>query len=887
MTDAPRRRQVRSRPLTGLAAALFRAWLPYAERDEVLADLAAEHVHRAAAHGRLAARVWLWRQLVGSLPALIRRSWWRGCTGFEPSASRMRPGGPVLETWIIDLRYSARRLATRRAYTALAVLTLALGAGGTAAIFSVARPLLLDPLPVAREDEVGIFWLPGYWRAQEFVYLRPEFPGFQQVAAIRPEPSTMEIPGEPLRLVQAVAASAELFDVLGVGPLLGRTFQPGDDRLGAEPVAVLSHGMWQELGAGASIIGRQITLGDIPRTIVGVMPRGFWFPDPTTRVWLSARLDPERAVGEYALIGRVAQGGRLDDLQAPLSITAASLGERFRYEAGSDKLRAPAVTPLREHLIGDVRPAVVATLGAMALILLIACVNVAALMLGQVAGRAPELAMRTALGAERRRLVQQIVIESLLVGVFAAVAGTVLAVWTFGILLQALPLGALADTASLDWTLVWTATLIALLAAAAIALVPGTALWRSDLRATMSTVRTAGISGRGGPLEGGLVVAQIALAVLLAAGAGLLVRSVANLRGIEPGVDVSAVAVLDVMVPAGLNADERRRRYLDALPALQELPGVRAAAVTQKLPLRGPGDDWGVTIQGRPDLDLFHTYVRVITHDYFRVLGIHVRQGRGFLATDRAGSDRVVVINEAFAATHFPGEDPLGRVLHTGFDERGERIIGVVNDVAEAGLTDGPVPARYMLYEHVGSSILPGASFALRATSPDDVLRVLQAARSTLQRDAPHLAIHRATTMQTEFDRAVGPAAQVATLLSLLAGLALVLGGVGVYGVISHFAARRTRDYGICIALGLAPARVTLQVVRTGLALVAIGSAIGVVAALALTRILSSLLYGIGAADPLALSGAVLALLVIGALAAFVPAWRAGRTDPVLALRQP
>ena len=877
--------QARVQPLHGLPAALFRSLTPYAEREEVLGDLAAEHAERVAAEGRLAAWLWLWRQLLGSLPALARRVWWRGWTGFEPRANRMQPGGMVVESWIVDLRYSARRLLSRPLYLLLTVATLALGAGGMAAIFSVARTLLLEPLPVAREAEVGVFWQTFSWTEQEILYLRPNFPGFQRVAAFTLQDLTLERAGQPLRLVQAAASSAELFETLGTAPQLGRTFKPGDDLKGAEPVAVLSHGMWQELGGEASILGSRLPLGGVPHTVIGVMPRGFWFPNPETRLWTAARLDPENGSGIYTLVGRVAGSERIDHMEGPLGALAASLGRRFQYPAQWDKTRSPSITPLREYLVGNLRPSLLATLAAMGLILLMACVNVAALMLGQVAGRSTELAVRTALGAGRQRLLQQLVLESLLIGGLAGTAGALLAVAGFKVLAGALPLGELAQTARLDWTLFWAAIAVALLAAAAIAVVPGVVLWRGNLQGSIATTRTGGLSGRGGRLDGGLVVAQIALAVLLAAGAGLLLRSVAKLRAIDPGFKVGGVAVIDAAMPTQLSSDERRRVVLDVLPALRALPNVRAVAATQKIPLRGSGDSWGIEIEGKPELEDGTTFFRIVTHDYFQALGVPLRRGRLFLPTDRAGTERVVVINEALAAKYFPGEDPIGRVVSTGFDDRGERIIGVVGNMAEANLADAAAPARYMLYEQIPYASSE-VSFVLSTASAEGVPGLLQAGRSTLQRESRQLAVQRAVAMESVFEEALGAPRQIATLLSILAGLALLLGAVGVYGMISHFVTRRAREYGIRIALGLAPVRVVSLVMGRGIRLVGLGSVIGIVAALLLTRLLSSLLYGVGAADPKALAGAVLALLLVGALAAFVPARRASRTDPASVLRQ-
>jgi len=874
------------RELPAIAAAILGLLLPRAERHEVLGDLAAEHAERAGRDGRAAARLWLWRQLLGSVPALLRRSWWRGWTGFEPRASRMQPGGPMLETWIMDLRYSARRLARRPGYAAAAVLTLALGVGGTAAIFSVVRVLLMAPLPVRDEARIGVLWFDGSWTEQEFVELRPEFPGFGRMAAYRPADATLEVPGAPLRLVRGIAASAELFDVLGAGPLIGRTFRPGDDLPGAAPVAVLSHRLWQDLGGTSAILGRRLQLGGLARTVVGVMPPGFWFPDPTIGVWTAVPLDASRRAGLYTLVGRIAEGHRLDAMQGPADAIARSLGERYRYPAQWDKTKTPAITPLREFLVGDVRASLLATFLAMALILGIACVNLAALMLGQVGGRSTELSVRAALGADRRRLVQQITIESLLLGALAGIAGALLAAAGFDLLVRSLPLGALAETAMLDPALFLTACGVGIGAALLIAIVPAVAVSRRSLQAGMAEARPGGTSVRGGRLEGALVVGQIALAVLLAAGAGLLIRSVANLRAIDPGIDVTHVAVVDAAMPAQLSHDERRRVVLDVLPALQALPGVRAVAAAQKLPLRGSGDNWGIAVEGKPDLERSTTAFRIVTHDYFRALGASVVRGRSFEPSDRAATERVVIINEALASTYFPGEDPLGRVLHTGFGDRGERIVGIVQNLAEANLTDPPVPARYMLHDQV-PVISYEVSFVLAGASPEDVPRLLHAARATVERETTKLAIQSTTTMERVFDHAVGAPGRVGTLLTLLAGLALLLAAVGVYGMISHFVSRRTREYGIHIALGLRPARVVSQVVGRGVRLAALGSAIGVAATVALAGSLSSLLYGVDGADPAALTVAALALVAVAALAAFVPARRAGRTDPAIVLRQP
>jgi putative ABC transport system permease protein len=790
----------------------------------------------------------------------------------------------MLRTWITDAQYAARRLRARPGFTLLSVLTLALGVGGTAAVFGIARPLIFDPLPYANADEVGTFWMGGSWTEQEFVTLRGKIPGFRLVASYRPGDVTMKTADGPTRLVPGIGTSAELFDVLGARPLIGRGFRPGDDAQGAEPVAVISYGLWKDLGGNPSILGTRLTLDGSPRTVVGVMPRGFWFPDPTIRIWTARALDPEGQNGSWTLVGHVAPGVSVDQLEPYIAQLTKMLGERFKYSEKWDKTRNASVMPLRTSLLGSLRPAIVATFVAMALILLIACANVAALMLGQVEGRTTELAVRSALGATRRRLTQQLVVEALLLGVGAGLVGAALAAAGFQLVAGALPLGAWAESAGFDWTMFLVALAIAVVAVLLVVLVPVGSLSRGDLRVALGSGRTGGIQGRGGRIERGLVVAEVALAMLIASGAALLVRSVANLYAIDPGLETEGVAVIDVVASAELRSVQRRQSIEEMTAALRELSGVKSAAAVMKLPLRGGGDSFGMTIQGRPDLQEVSTYFRIVTRGYFETMGIRVRDGRTFAESDIGDTTEMpIIVNEALARKFFPGESPIGRVVTGGF-RAPQRIIGVIANVAEGGLTDEPEPARYYV---AGSApwFSPTASLVIRTNRPGDAATVLDEARRTVQRVGPNFAIQGTTTMSRVLDSAVGPARQVMSLLSLLSGLALVLGAIGIYGVISHFASRRKRDWAIRVALGLPGTHVIGQVVRQGLGLVGIGIALGIVGTIALTRLLTSFLFGVKPIDPLAFAAASLALLAIGVTAAFVPAWRAGTVDPALALR--
>jgi putative ABC transport system permease protein len=792
----------------------------------------------------------------------------------------------MLESWTIDVRYVVRRLLGHPSYVVLAVLTLALGTGGAAAIYSVVRPLLLEPLPYSNENELAVFWQPSGWTEEEFLYLRPAATGFRSIAAYTTTDVTLQLGAGPLRLIPSVAASAELFDVLGTRPLLGRTFASGDDQRGAEPVAVLSYSLWQQLGGDRSVIGQRIRLDGVAHTIVGVMPSAFWFPDPTVRVWTERPFDPAGAVGVYTLIGRVQAGLRLERMAPALGQIAATLRRRFTYPRDWDKTRNPSLTPLHTYLVGPVKPALVATVIAMATILLIACVNVAALMLGQVDGRATELAVRTALGGTRRGLMQQLFVEALVLGVMAGASGGGLAAAGFRVLVSELPLGPLAEAARLSWTPFWAALAVALLAALLSALVPTFALSRGDLQPVLARTRMAGTGTRRGPvepLEGGIVVAQVALAMVLAVGAGLLIRSVGHLRAVDPGLDPRGVAVLDVALPAGGTAE--RQRALDALlPALAQLPGARHVAATQKLPLRGQGWNVGMAIEGRPDLSAGQTYFRLVTPGYFAALRIRLREGRVFDETDRAQTERVAVVNQALVRQYFSGVSPLGQRISCG-GPGWARVIGVVSDVAEANLTAAFGPARYCLYDQ--SPFVPqGSALVIRTDPTGDPGALLGAARRTVEQLAPEVAVRGGTTMESVLTQAMGPVRQVLVLLALFTALALVLAAIGIYGVISHFVMRRRRAWSIRLALGLAPSGVLAHVVGRSAALVAVGSALGMLGALALARLLTSFLYGVRFADPVAMAVALLSLAVVGLTAAFVPALRASRSDPAAVLRE-
>ena len=871
-------------PRSSLAVAILRAFVPPAERAEVVADLTDELLARVDSHGSARANAWLWMQLFRSLPSLIRRSWWRSRTGFDSRANVMNPGGPRMERWLLELRYAARRLRTRPGYTQHTDHTQSHNDAGMAAISGIARALLLDPLPYYRSDQLAEFWAGGDWRPNEVAALRGHFDGFDAVAAYRTEDVTLEREGATTRLVPGIATTPELIRVLGVKPLLGRGFVDGEDLPSAAPTAVLSYELWQDLGGRQEIVGSQLKLDGVSRTVIGVMPKGFWFPYPTIGVWISETFDPKAAYGIYNLIGRVGAGHRVDGMQPTVDRITKRLAGQFKYSVLFDKTRNAGLVSVRERAVQEMRPALLATLAGMAVILLIACSNVAALILGQVEGRSSELALRAALGADRSRLSLQLLLEVVMLGSASGVVGTVFATGGFALLRRALPLGPWADRAALDWRLFALTMVVAIVAAVVIALIPISSVWRRDLQRSLAGARTGGVLRNRSGLQGAMVVSEVALAVLLASAAGLLVRSVAKLYAIRPGFETRGLAVLDTPLPAALKPEDRRHLLDNLVRELARLPGVQSAGITQKIPLRGRGWSSGLSLPDAPP-DAPSPYFRIVSRDYLRTLGVPLRRGRLFDGSERPqDSIASIIVNEALVKTYFPTIDPIGRVVHGTFGQS-DRIIGVVADVVEGDLKDRAVPARYYSADQL--AFIPDVqTVVLRTTRPEDDERVLQAARQTIARVAPSVAVQEATTMSHVLDRAIGPARDVMTLLGLLTGLALLLGAVGIYGVISQFVSRRSREWSIRVALGLAPSRVVSYVVRHGASLVVVGIALGIAGAVTLTRLLATFLYGVTATDPTSMIAAALVLLSVGIVAALIPALRASRTDPALVLRQ-
>ena len=793
---------------------------------------------------------------------------------------------------LADIRFAVRQFRRTPGLTAVAIGTLALGIGGTVSLFSVVHGLLLRPLPYPDEDQVMVFWSEYDWRGSEFDHVRELPAGFAEIAAYSSEAYTLQTE-RGTSMILTTVASAELFTVLGAPPLLGRTFREGDDRPGAEPVIVLTWGLWQsEFGGEESVLGRRVNVSGVLRTVVGVMPREFYFTSPAMRAFIPLDLDPAAPAyansGWLVLMGRVHAGVTASQTQDDLAIITQALGERFEYPERWDKTRNASVIPIRESLMGDVRPALLALLGAVSLLLLLACVNVAALLLTRTVDRTREIAVRSALGAGRGRLSRQILTESLVLGVTAGAAGLGLASVLFETVVASLPVDeAFRGTLALDWSALVSALAISTAVGCLVALAPMRGLLRGRaLPAAGLGDRSGGAAAaHAGRLQGALVVVEAVLAVVLLSGATLLVRTVDALRSLDPGFEPHGVLAVGLVVSADETVPGERARFFDALrERARQLPGVTHAGFTNRLPLRDGGYQGPVRMDDRPDLDGAqrpNALYRPVDPEVFEALGMRVVRGRGILPGDRGEGPQVAVINETFARRIWGDADPIGRTYESGFHGAVE-VVGVVEDVAIIDLVDPPPMAGFYPWDQS----LRGAEFGILVLRADvDPASLMEPVRRLVQELEPRSAVSRMQTMEQVVDAALAEPLRLRFFLGLFGLLGLVLGAVGVYGVVSYSVQRRRAEHGIRLALGAAPPRLLRDVLRRALGPVLAGVVAGLVVALLGARVLSGFLFGVTPSDPTSLGFAAAALLGAALVAALVPALRASATPPAEALR--
>jgi putative ABC transport system permease protein len=803
-----------------------------------------------------------------------------------------RKGGVVFDQLLKDLAYGFRMLRRKPGFATVAVLTLALGIGANTAIFSVVDAVLLRPLPYPEPGRLvslyeslpqggtGSVSVPNLldWRAQSVV--------FTGIAAYQYGDFNLQEADQPVRAV-GVTVSANFFDVLGAAPQLGRAFVGGEDAAGRHRVVILSDKLWRRsFGADPGAVGRDLMLGGEPYQIVGVMPPSVRFPSASAELWVplvfTERQLANRGSHSLLTLARLKDGATFERAQEQMS-TIGRILERQYPDAQTG--RGVTLSRLEEEVVRGVRPALLMLLGAVGFVLLIACVNVANLLLARAASRRKEVAIRSALGAGRWRLVRQFLTESVLLATVGGAAGLLVAQWTIqGLLALAGSYQPLTGEVGLDWrVLVFTAALSVVTGMIA-GLAPALHVSRADVQETLKESGNAGSSARGTWLRSSLAVAEVAAALVLLVGAGLLVKSFLRLQQVETGLRPENVLTMRVALPAAKydTAQKTAAFYREVLGRVAALPGVEDAGVINMLPLQRFGSNGEIQVEGREPLPPGRvplTEYRTASAGYFRALGIPVLAGRLFEPADEAEGARSVVVSQALVREFFPEGDALGRRVTTGGDNWWT-IVGVVGDVRQSGLTQAPRPELFFPYT---TSRADGMTLVARSTG--DPSELPAAVRREVQAVDPNQPVYNVRTMEEVIDLSISNRKLNMTLLSAFAGLATLLAVVGIYSVMSYLVTQHTREIGIRMALGARPSNILKLVIGQGLTLTLAGVGLGLLAAFGLTRLMSSLLYGVAGTDPLTYA-AVSSLLVVVALAAcYVPARRATKVDPLVALR--
>jgi putative ABC transport system permease protein len=813
-----------------------------------------------------------------------------------------------MTTLLQDVRYGLRVLRQKPGFTAVAVLTLALGIGANTAVFSLVSAVLVRPLQYREAERLVTVWEDGTaagfprdvlavgnfadWRAQNSV--------FEEMAAA--DQRTFDLTGEggePEKIF-GLGVTSNFFPLLGAEPALGRIFLPEEDSPGAARVAVLSQGLWQRrFGGERSAVGRDVLLNGEHYTVAGVMPADFEFAYPNVDLWIPVAFTPEQ-LNDHAnhyleVVARLKPGVTVEQARADLNVVARRISEAHPEDATG---LSAAVVPLREYLAGNVRTPLLLLLAAVALVLLIACANVAGVLLSRAAARRREIAVRAALGASRLRIVRQLMTESVLLSAAGGLLGALLALWTFAFLGQLVPAGMRAmseprlDSAVLAFTL-----LVSLLASLAFGLAPALQASKTDLNDALKQAGGRGGAGWGRTLRGAFVVAEVALALVLLVGAGLVVRTLYNLRGQYAGLRPENVLTVRTQLADNRYREPARRAafYEGVLERVKGLPGVVAAGYTTAVPLTRKGGANGLSVEGKdngPDSN-WNANHRQVSPDYFRALGLSVREGRGLTEQDDEGAQPVVAVNETLARSFWPGESALGKRFKVGLPDSPQpwlTVVGVVDDVRQMA-SDEPVKAEmYVPYRQAAvywkSSTY--ASFAPR----DLVVRtsvaptsIAPAVRGAVREVDAYQPVSGVRTLEDVLGRDTAQRRVGVILLAAFAGLALLLSALGIYGVLAFFVVQHTPEIGVRMALGASPADMLRMVVGRGMRLALAGVGVGLLCALALTRLIESQLFGVSATDPLTFAGLALLLAAVALLACLVPARRATKVDPMVALR--
>jgi putative ABC transport system permease protein len=810
-----------------------------------------------------------------------------------------------VDTLIRDVRYSARKLMRTPAFTSIVIGTLSLAIGATTAVFSIVNGVLLEPLPL--RDGERVVAVSGIRRGQRNPLSYLDFMDLRAQSKLVPAMSAMDngthnltgTSGEPLRL-SGTRVNANFFSVIGVSPIVGRTFVPGEDAKNAARTIVLTESLWRSrFGGDPKVLGRELMIDGHPYTVIGVAPR-VDIPRNTDAYLAfipeADEDDPSNRGAHYlSAVGRLAPGATVDGASAELAQIATRLEQRYP----ESNTRFSAVTiPLLESIVGKVKPALYVMLGGVGFVLLIACANVANLLLVRASTRETEIAVRTALGAGKRTLVRQLVTESMLLSITGAVVGTSLAAWAVDAVKAFGPRGVpRLDNVALDPKVLLFSITMSVLTGLLFGLAP--ALHASNTNVgQMLKESTRGSSGRRGTrrARGVLVVAEMALAVILLIGAGLLARSFVALTKVDLGFRADNVVSMNVSLPdAKYRWDRAQIGFANGvLERIKELPAVQSAALAFGRPLSEIG--MRITFErtdrppSTPDTRMVAD-VRSVTPEFFSTLGIPIRSGRGLRDTDLPNAPQVVVVSESFAKEYYPHENPIGKRIVIGWGRQrsenkadtvnaGGEIVGVVGDVKAFGPSTKPLATAYLPYVQAP---LEELSLIVRSTASPAL--IINGARAAVKEADPDIPIFDVKTMKDALSESVAQPRFYAILLGSFAGIALIIAALGIYGVISYAVSQRTRELGIRIALGAQRDRVVRLVIGQGLTLTLVGIVLGMVGAYALTRLIATLLFGVAPADPVTFAAVAVVFVLVAVLASYLPARRAAAVDPIIAMR--
>jgi putative ABC transport system permease protein len=795
-----------------------------------------------------------------------------------------------------DIRYGVRMLAKNPGFTIVAVLTLALGIGANTAVFSVVNAVLLRPLPLPdsrrlmvlfdTDDRSGQSWAVSY---PDFLDWRRQNRTFDVLSTFVPQSVNLSGREEPVR-VRGGFVSANFFSLAGVQPSLGRSFRAGEDVPGASRVAVINYGMWQGLlGGDPQILGKTLTLNGEVFSIVGVMPKDFRFPVDYCEVWIPAIYNPyfsnDRRKEPIAVVGRLKAGMRRAQAQAEMDTITKQLAQQY---PDTNRDRGAKLVPLQDVVTLEIRPAILVLLVAVGFVLLISCANVASLLLVRASGRQREMALRATLGAGRARLIRQMVTETLLLWMLGACFGVLLGHWGLDGLARIRP----DDSTSwmrleLDAGVLLFTLGVTILTGLVFGLIP--AIRFSNPNPMGALKEGSRVAGRGTAHSRAgrvLVASQVALTLVLLVGAGLTMRSLAKITGVNPGYNPENLLTLEYRLPRNKypKKSQQWNFHRQVVERAQSLPGVRSAAEVEGLPMSGNASDTAIVLLDRPEPapgQELRAQANICDTHFFRTMGIPLLRGRAFTEQDTMDTPHVVVVNQTLAETYWKGADPIGKVIRLPDEENlTATVVGVVGDVKQINLDDAN---GAQLYEAQAQQPTIFATLVARTEGdPMSLATALRSAVWAVDRDQP---VWKVRTEQSLLDLSVGPRRFLKMLLEVFSALALLLASIGIYGVISYSTSQRIQEIGVRMALGAQRRDVLRLVLGEGMWIAATGVAMGLAAALALTHFLSSQLFGVSATDPITFSGVALLLATVALLACYIPARRATRVDPIIALR--